>query len=367
MRFAQPSLPLVFDRAAAGAAGVGTSAVRRRLDQGHWVRLRPGAYCLRATYDAASDDERYLLLAVATWLAGHRERALSHVSACAAWGWPLPSPAPRQVWLTEAPGPGAWTRDRGAVSLEVASLAAEDVVELSWEWLAPYSLRLTAPARSVADTLRHERPVVSVPMGDAALRAGVDPGAVSAVLERQGVWPYVARGRRAARLLDGRRETWLESVSVVAFDELDLPLPEAQVNLLDRHGEFVGRLDFLWRREMTAGEADGRGKYDDAAGGGGGSTTMSALWAEKQREDAVRRTGLGLARWGTAEALRHTGELRDRVMDGFRVARPEAFDGVLVPSPPPLVRPDLLPQGLLALRRLVPPAALGQGLPLAEP
>jgi hypothetical protein len=148
----------------------------------------------------------------------------------------------------------------------------------------------------VADCLRHYPAQTAVPIADAALHQRLtDPAAVRAVLGRQALWPYAARAEESWRLVDGRRESWLESVSAVRLWRVGIEPGEPQVEILDAEGRFLARVDFLWPEEATVGEADGQAKYV--------ATGKPALLAEKKREDALRDIGLEVVRWGTAEVI----------------------------------------------------------------
>ena len=57
----------------------------------------------------------------------------------------------------------------------------------------------------------------------------------------------------------------------------------------------MGTTDFAWRRHRLLGEFDGRVKYGRLLRPG--QTPEEVLWAEKLREDALRRTtGFGMER-----------------------------------------------------------------------
>lgn len=69
----------------------------------------------------------------------------------------------------------------------------------------------------------------------------------------------------------------------------------------------MGRVDFLWRKRRTIGEADGRGKYADDG---------RSLWNEKRREDRLRELGFEVVRWAAAD-LSAPGRLGERVRAAF--------------------------------------------------
>ncbi len=75
--------------------------------------------------------------------------------------------------------------------------------------------------------------------------------------------------------------------------------------MYDAAGHFIGVVDGLWLPEGVVGECDGRTKYDlDVVGRHDAGEARRQLMREKDREDALRRTGLGVVRWGTAD-VRH--------------------------------------------------------------
>ena len=79
-------------------------------------------------------------------------------------------------------------------------------------------LRLLAHARTVADCLRTMTPANGVAVADAALRDGsADLLAVERSLDGMRRWRGRPRANAALRLVDPRRETWLESFSFVTL------------------------------------------------------------------------------------------------------------------------------------------------------
>ena len=120
---------------------------------------------------------------------------------------------------------------------------------------------------------------------------------------------------KGERFADGRAESPLESVSRVACHELGLPAPEAQVEVW-LGDELIARVDFLWRGQLTVGEADGKAKY----------LRVEDLWAEKRREDRLRRVGLSVARWEWQEAWRPCGVLDVRLRESFAGASDRRLD-----------------------------------------
>jgi Protein of unknown function (DUF559) len=74
-------------------------------------------------------------------------------------------------------------------------------------------------------------------------------------------WPGLRRAADVVEFADGGAESPLESLARVVFRDGGLPPPELQAEIRD--SEFIGRVDFLWRRFRTIAEVDGAAKYDD--------------------------------------------------------------------------------------------------------
>jgi hypothetical protein len=158
----------------------------------------------------------------------------------------------------------------------------------------------------------------------------------------------------SAALVDGRRESWLESRSVVALHRLDLPVPRGQVNIFDEARAHVARVDFLWTEHGVVGEADGWAKYQLVADP---TAQWEALKAEKVREDRLRDLGYEVIRWTAAEALRPETGLGPRLARALARSRPQQLRGTCQAAPDPV--PHAVPAlGLKALTALSPTGRL---------
>lgn len=317
------ALPVVFTRSEALATGLTRHQVTRAPASGTWHRLAAGAYCPRDAWDAASADDRRRLTALGTWLRWPGT-VISHTSAAALWGLPLPPVAWRgegpwlreRTWLTAPPERGRAHRSGAETAVVVASLHPGDV-ELRTSPRYGRVVAVTSRARMVADCLRSLPAAVAVPLADAAGRTGLERGAVDEVLARQRSWTGADRARSALALVDPRRESWLESASAVGLVQRGLPVPEPQVEVCTPDGRFVARVDDWWPSAALVGEADGWAKYRT-----GGLTSADdaerALRREKQREDAVRALGTGFVRWTSSDVMSPRG--MDRTAAAVRAA-----------------------------------------------
>jgi len=283
-------------------------------------RLARGLYAVGPRWDSLSPEARHEGLAHAA----HRNVAgavLSHHSAALLWGLPVPRRAQSRAALTVL----ADRRTSVAASwvhLYRATLRDEDVTALDGQ-------RLTSPHRTVLDCLRSLAPGDGVAVGDAALRAGLVSGdGLAEVLHTQRGWPGARRAALWIPRLDGRRETWLESYSVVTLSRFGIEPPEPQVEVYDDHG-LIGRVDGLWLAEGVVGEADGAGKYlgDFDADGADGEAAAKRVVREKVREDRLRGVGLEVVRWMTDEIIRAPQVVASRVLAAQRRGDPSRFRG----------------------------------------
>ena len=300
---ADPELPEVFSRAEARTAGLTDRQVDRRLLTGRFRPVRRGLL-------TAGLPERDLAgtpvplpglplrpRVVAALRAAPSGAVVSHDTAAVVWGLPTPMGDPRPVSLTRMPDGAASTRYYPDLRIEVATLQDDDL-----QADGP----LTAPARTVVDCCRHLPGHDALAIADAAVHLGLTgPEDLAEVLRRCSGWPGVRRAARVLPLVDGRRESPLESWSAWAFHTQGTPLPVPQVELVDDDGVLVARADFWWV-EGVVGEADGRAKYLLRAAALGGATDEAlamTLHLEREREGHIRHLGAELERWDARDVL----------------------------------------------------------------
>lgn len=124
------------------------------------------------------------------------------------------------------------------------------------------------------------------------------------------------RWDRAWDFADARSESPGESLSRALIAELGFPAPTLQRTVTTDAGTF--RLDFCWEDQRIVGEFDGRMKYfDDELLAG--QDPREVLYREKQREDALRRAGWLVVRWGWSQ-LRDPRELAHRLLQAGLLA-----------------------------------------------
>lgn len=165
-----------------------------------------------------------------------------------------------------------------------APLPAADVVEVA-------GLRLTTPARTVADLCRVLPPDRAVATADSALRTG----AVS--LEELALGRALGRGaarlRLVGSLVDPRSASVLESLLRVLLALAGLPAPEPQYVVRDRAGGFVGRVDLCWPAARLVVEADGFAFHSDRA----------SYRSDRRRLNELERLGWRVLRFSWEDVL----------------------------------------------------------------
>jgi hypothetical protein len=183
---------------------------------------------------------------------------------------------------------------RGArVHVHAAALDPDEITEVA-------GVRVTSPARTVADLARSVPFEEAVAVADAALYADlVSPAELAEAVSRMERRPGAPAARRVVGFADGRTEGVGESRSRVAIARARLPVPVPQWEVYDHRGCLLGRTDFGWPQLRTVGEFDGRIKYGRLLRPG--QSVSDAVVAEKYREDAIRDQDLAVVRWTWAD------------------------------------------------------------------
>lgn len=349
-----PTLPLIFTRDEALAAGMSRHQIAHRVRTLNWRPLRRAVYIQEQRYAALNSREQHTTTVVASLMA-RTDRGVngdlsalvaSHLSAALAFGWVLPLAGTGPATLTDG-NLDAPTRRTDGLTVQVASLPPADVSTRSVDIAGTqWKIRTTSRARTVADNLRHLPNADGVALADSALRqARVSYEQIAAVLHRQSCWPFAGNAFRALPLVDPRRESWLESYSFVRLHQLGLVMPEPQVSLFDAQGRFVGRVDGWLPEHAVALESDGREKYvlgkqplsadAELAGDELLERARRRIFAEKERRDRIVDLGAELTRWGTREIVRSPGAVFTRIAEAQRRGDARRFTGRTAYLPAP--------------------------------
>lgn len=299
----------VFSRAQALECGYTPQAIRDRLRSRRWERVRFGQY-------AEVGDESVL----APWdreLAWYRRSvfaamnamrpgtvAVSHQSALALHGLPVWGMDLSEVHLTRLTDRRHGGRVAG-VRYHRGHLRSDDLGRLD-------GLLVTGVPRAVVETACTASFEAAVVTADAALRDhALDQDAIHRLLRTVEFWPGSATARAAMRFADPRSESVGESRFRVLTHDYGLPRPELQVEYYDEDG-FIARVDFDFTGLGTVGEFDGKLKYAGATG--------EDLFAEKLREDRLRRRGLAVVRTIWSD-LAHPQQTAARYEQAFTYSR----------------------------------------------
>jgi len=283
-------------------------SVSRAIERGELIRVKRGAYCPRAVWDAATDPERHRLRVNAA-AAAHPNAVFSHWSAAVLHGLPLIGPWPSTVHVAADRASGG--RSEVGLTRHCRGLRADEIVDLG-------TARATSVERTLADLSTVQPFRFAASPADYAFRAGqTTRDALVAYLEA----PFRGRSRalQVAEFADGRAETPGESLSRATMHLLGFPAPLLQVrHVTGTRAEFT---DFEWPEYGVIGEFDGLGKYlrEELRGN---RSVAEVVIDEKKREDRLRRSsGRTFARWGWDDALRIT-PLRDILIEsGLPIVR----------------------------------------------
>jgi hypothetical protein len=265
-------------------AGFGDHEVLRMLSEGGLTPVRRGAYVVGGLPVEAGLRHALRVQAAVDHLAD--EAVVSHVSAAVlhglpVWGIPLDT-----VQVTRPRRTGG--RCGTEVHVYSAPLAPDEIVVAA-------GVEVTSVARTVVDLARTVGYEQAVAVADAALHGElVGVAELDAVLARATGWPGVPQARRVLAFADGRSASVGESRSRVAIARAGLPVPVLQWQVIGRSG-WVADVDFGWPRLRTVGEFDGEIKYGRLLKPG--QSASDVVFAEKQREDAIRDQDLGVVRW----------------------------------------------------------------------
>lgn len=289
-------------RAVAARLPVVTAAdvARRGLDgmdlraaclAGELVRIRFGAYTSARTWASLDALEQYRLRVLAAGRA-FKDPIFSHDSAAALWRLPRVGAWPAGIHVSVPEGRGARSVPpvrRHAVSVTPSTEQVE-------------GLRTTTAARTVVDIGRSWTFSAALSAADHVLHTGLASAEeLRGELQAIGTSPGSRRARRVVLSSDGRAESVGESLSRARMTELGLAAPVLQHDVVDGQGT-IGRVDFWWPALGLVGEFDGRLKYR-VHGIGDRLLVGERVWAEKVREDRLRRAGLRVVRWTWDTAL----------------------------------------------------------------
>lgn len=197
--------------------------------------------------------------------------------------------------------------------MHAASLEADEIVVVD-------GLLVTSVARTVVDLARTTPLDRAVVPADQALRKRMVTRAdLQDAVERSAHRRGNTAARRLVAFADECSESPGESRSRVAIARAGLPPPVLQQEIYSAAGVYIGRVDFWWAEYDTVGEFDGAVKYGRSLKPG--QDPGEVVFAEKRREDALRRVVTGVARWVWDELDHFDAVVVPRIRGGRGCAR----------------------------------------------
>lgn len=288
----------MFTTAQARVVGMDKSSLCRAVDDTVLLHPTRSLYAVSRLVDATSPLAWHAHLARGSLLV-YPDAVLTGVTAALAhglsvWGCPLDRPVLLRPIHRSTGVRGFWVRPlRGVRPVETA-------------WGA--SVSPAAAVVQVALDCGIEQGVVSA---DDGLRRGrLRADDLAAAVEAVSNWPGAHRARSMGQLVDARRESVGESRCGVALAVAGIRV-RPQVEVRDVAGRLVARVDWLVEGTTVVVEFDGKVKF--------ASGDPQVLWAEKRREDELRRMGYVVVRLTWAD-LERPGAVAARVRAAMRQA-----------------------------------------------
>ncbi len=234
--------------------GLNSRAIRLLLRHRKLVRLRYGCYLRAALWDkqSATMRSRQLIHAHAhgTLTTSRGEFVYSHTSAARLHGlflWNVDDLI--HILLRVRPSSERLGKD---VSGHTRPYTEADIQAIG-------KLRCTTLERTVVDCAMMLRYRQALVLMDHGLRLGADRALMEAMAERLAGRRGIRNLRLALINADPRSESAGETLTRELIARLNLPMPEAQLEVHSRAGRH--RLDFAWKEEKVALEFDGKVKY----------------------------------------------------------------------------------------------------------
>ncbi|GAB3135283.1 hypothetical protein [Marisediminicola antarctica] len=299
--------------------GFGTDLRPRGLIRaGRLYRVARGQYIDATAWANLTADDRYVVRVAGAARARSASMVVSHQSAAALWGLPLLDGRTADVHFTIERASGG--RSDPGIRKHAVGIDAEDVVTLD-------GLLVTSIARTVVDIAATLDLTAAVVVADRALhldRFGHEAPLATreelfGVIERS--LPLRGSVRARAVIAFGTHLSGSpgESASRVNIALNGFPEPVLQQTFTIDGREYD--TDFYWREQDAIGESDGRGKYFEARYRRGRSPE-DVHFAEKTREDALRRKVRAFTRWDFQTGMSQQ-RLRRRLLElDLPVGRP---------------------------------------------
>lgn len=268
-------------------------------------RLRRGSYLFGGQGDARQE---HLNLIRATLPEIGAESLVSHASAAALHGIPVPPGSWDRVWVTRPNGGNG--RIGSVLHLRRCRLDDAEITEVD-------GIPVTTMERTAVDLARGRSWEWGVVACDAAAAAGADVETMAEIVASMHNWPGARRAAWAIDFLDDQAQSPLESISRLQIRRLGFPDPVSQFRI-HHSGVLVATCDFGWEDQRLVGECDGKFKYGDLLRPG--ERPEDAVMREKRREERIRGGGFWIVRWNWTDAW-NPARLRSILAAGFAAAQ----------------------------------------------
>lgn len=261
------------------ASGFSDRWLATMVRNGTLAKARRGAYVDGPTWASLDAAGRHSVRARAVLAQARTDVALSHVSGLLEFDTPIWDLSLDDVHVTRTDG-RIGRRERG-VRPHHGQIGPGDLVERNGvPVMSP--TRLGLEVTTLCD-VEHGMTVVSD-----LLHRGLTT--TEQLIERYQTitrWPHTMTTQLVLRLSDDRFESIGETRSFYLCFSQGLPMPEPQYDICDRSGRVLATVDFAWPKLGVFMEFDGKIKYEKLLRPG--QRASAVVFAEKQREDLVRR------------------------------------------------------------------------------
>ncbi len=221
----------------------------------------------------------HLLRAMAVLRTARTKVVLSHTTALIKMGAPVWDLPLADVHVTRTDG-RAGRREAGVVQHSGLTLPG-DVCEVG-------GIAITSATRTAIDLTTITDVEHCLPVFDHLLYTNATDKA--RLLQRarlSNVWPGTLATDLTIRLANGRMESVGESRSNYMFWRGGLPRPEPQLDICNKRGRVVARVDFAWPEHGVFLEFDGKVKYEKLRQDG--ESVLDVVLREKKREEMICR------------------------------------------------------------------------------
>lgn len=274
------------------AAGISPEQLRGQA----WRSLTKGWYCWAGLADDA--DPRLTVVANTLPPGG----GLAGLTAARLHGLDLPEPGCVEVVVP----PESGVSRRGDARVRCVKLAPGDVI---WRGGLP----VTSPLRTCFDLAGRLPLVEAVVAIDMALHDGlIELEQFRGYVEARNGIAGVVGARRALDLVEPKAESPMETRLRLLLVQSGLPRPEAQVELHDARGVFVGRPDLFYRDARLGLEYDGENHRD-------------RLVSDNRRQNALQALGVRLLRYTFSDLRERPGAIVNEVREALKRTPKGAF------------------------------------------